>query len=224
MCIDEDVYWEQLAVCRRKLQRIGKERLLCIDQTGIKGSMRSRYSLAPPGVNAQVHIQRPPTYTQRYDVMGALLGDRLLPVDILTPYKKGQLHIRGYTKELLLSYFRTKVAPELITLGREGIVVCMDQGLTVTKQEVIDAFNDGGYTSTQDVVMFPTGTGKYLNPLDNTFWHAFKVRFESYAPTTKAQIINAIHQSWNAATQQEINNYYHHCALYVGDDPYTGRT
>ena len=59
------------------------------------------YSLAPPGVNAQVHIQRPPTYTQRYDVMGALLGDRLLPVDILTPYKKGQLHIRGYTKELL---------------------------------------------------------------------------------------------------------------------------
>ena len=91
MCIDEDVYWEQLAVCRRKLQRIGKERLLCIDQTGIKGSMRSRYSLAPPGVNAQVHIQRPPTYTQRYDVMGALLGDRLLPVDILTPSLKASI-------------------------------------------------------------------------------------------------------------------------------------
>ena len=119
MCIDEDVYWEQLAACRRKLQRVGKERLLCIDQTGVKGSMRSRYSLAPPGVNAQVHIQRPPSYTKRYDVMGALLGDRLLPVDILTPHNKAQQHIRGYTKELLLSYFTNTVAPELITLDRK---------------------------------------------------------------------------------------------------------
>ena len=223
VCIDEDAYWEQLAACRRKLQRVNKQHLLCIDQTGVKDSDRSGYSLAPPGLRALVSIDRPASYTHRYDVMGALLGDQQLPIDILTPTTKAQQHIKGYTKELLLSYFSTKLAPHLIELGRTDIVVCMDKGLHVSKEEVISAMAQAGYTTVKDVVVLPTATGKYLNPLDNTFWHAFKLRFQRMSKHTEQQIIHAINECWNAATQQHITNYYHHCALYRGDDPYKGR-
>ena len=220
---DYEEYWEQLAACRRKLQRVNKHRLLCIDQTGVKGSDRSRYSLAPPGHRALVSVDRPASYTKRYDIMGALLGDQQLPIDILTPHDKAQQHIRGYTKELLLSYFTTKLAPRLVELGRDDIVVCMDKGLHVNKEEVVSAMAQGGYTTVKDVIVLPTATGKYLNPLDNTFWHAFKHRFEGMAHKTDSQIIRCVNECWDAATQQQIKNYYHHCALYVDDDPYKGR-
>ena len=224
VCKEAETYWEELAACRRKLQRVNKQHLLCIDQTGVKGSDRSHYSLAPPGHRALVSVDRPASYTQRYDIMGALLGDQQLPIDILTPRDKAQQHIRGYTKELLLSYFTNKLAPRVSELGRDNIVVCMDKGLHVSKEEVVSAMAQGGYTTVKDVIVLPTATGKYLNPLDNTFWHAFKHRFEGMTHKTDSQIIRCTNECWDAATQQEIKNYYHHCALYVGDDPYKGRT
>jgi hypothetical protein len=194
-----------------------------MDQTGVKGSDRSHYSLAPSGEPAVVSVDRPPSYTQRYDIMGALLSDQQLPIDILTPHDKAQQHIRGYTKELLLSYFTNKLALRLIELGRSNIVVCMDKGLHVSKEEVVSAMAQGGYTTVKDVITFPTATGKHINPLDNTFWHAFKNKFEGMTHNTDAQIIRAIHTCWNAPTPEQINNYYHHCALYAGEDPYKGR-
>jgi hypothetical protein len=154
--------------------------------------------------------------------MGCLLVDRAFPLDILTPTDKTEAGIRGYTKELLLGYFTNTVAPELIAMNRQHIVVCMDKGLAPTKQQVIDAFMAGGYNTVDDVIIYPTDTGKYLNPLDNTLWHTFKDRIRKVAPTTEQQIITSIHNSWNAITTHEINNYYHHCALYRGQDPYTG--
>ncbi|CAF3963061.1 unnamed protein product [Rotaria sp. Silwood1] len=81
-----------------------------IDQIGVKGSNRFTYNLAPPNKDALVPSVRPVTYIKRYDVMAALLGDQVLPIDILTPETKAQLGIRGYTKQLVLSYLQHKLA------------------------------------------------------------------------------------------------------------------
>ena len=213
-----------VAACRRKLQRVNKKHLLFIDQTGVKGTDHSHYSLAPEGQPAIVSVPRPPSYTQRYDITGALLADQQLPIHILTPHAKAQEHIRGYTKQILLSYFTNQLAPRLLELGRSNIVVCMDQGLHVSKDEVVAAMAQGGYTTVKDVIILPTATGKHINPLDNTFWHAFKYKFQGMTHTTDAQTIHAINTCYNAATPQQITNYYHHCALYSGEDPYAGRT
>lgn len=170
VCIDENAYWEGIAACRRKMHGISKHHLLVVDQTGVKGSMRVNYSLAPANSPAPITIRKTASYSPRYDVMGSLLVDRTLPVDILTPTYKTEAGIRGYTKELLLGYFTNTVAPELIAMNRQHIVVCMDRGLAPTKQQVIDAFAAGGYNTIDDVIIYPTDSGKYLNPLDNTLW------------------------------------------------------
>ncbi|CAF3933676.1 unnamed protein product, partial [Rotaria sp. Silwood1] len=67
------------------------------------------YNLAPPNKDALVPSVRPVTYIKRYDVMAALLGDQVLPIDILTPETKAQLGIRGYTKQLVLSYLQHNI-------------------------------------------------------------------------------------------------------------------
>ena len=224
VCADTDSYWEQLAACRTKLQRVGKQRLLVMDQTGIKATQRAGYTLAPSGVVPRVRTTAVPTYTPRFDVMGALLSDQVLPVDVLTPARKRTLGIKGYTKRLVLDYLRTKLAPALTALNRDRVVVAIDKGLALKKQDVVNAFSAGGYDGIEDVVIFPTATAKYLSPLDNNFWSAFKRRFQNYAPTTDTAAVHAIHNAWKAATAQEIDAYYHHCALYRGDDPYSGRT
>ena len=114
VCIDPNAYWKGIATCRRQMHHINKRHLLVIDQTGVKGSLCANYSLAP-----SKRIHKTPTYSLRYDVMGSLLVDHAFPVNILTPADKTESDIRGYTKELLLSYFTNIVAPELITLDRK---------------------------------------------------------------------------------------------------------
>ena len=101
MCSDSDSYWIQLAACRAKLQRVGKQRLLVMDQTGIKTTQNSGYTLAPSNVQPRVSLKSAPSYTPRFDVMSALLCDQVLPVDVLTPDKKRKMGIKGYTKELV---------------------------------------------------------------------------------------------------------------------------
>ncbi|CAF1474546.1 unnamed protein product, partial [Rotaria sordida] len=78
--------------------------------------------------------------------------------------------------------------------------------------QLVQQFVNGSFTGIKRVVIFPTATGKHVNPLDNTFWHAMKVRFPKLAPTTEYQIIHAIHHSYRIASKTDIRNYYHCCA------------
>jgi hypothetical protein len=70
VCIDENAYWEGIAACRRQIHHINKHHLLVIDQTGVKGSLRVNYSLAPPNRKATLAIRQTASYSTRYDVYG----------------------------------------------------------------------------------------------------------------------------------------------------------
>jgi hypothetical protein len=221
--VDENAYWEGIAAIRRKLQRVDKKRVLCIDQTGVKESLRSLYSLAPSNTPARIRIRKSASYSPRFDVCGAILGDRTLPAEVLTPAYRKEHGVGGYTKPLLLEFLEQKVAPQLVELDRQGMIVCLDKGLAPTQQEVRDALAAGGYTAVEEVILYPTDTGKHLNPLDNTLWRPFKDRIRQAAPTTEQEVLTAIDNSWSAVTAEEISNHYHKCALYPGQDPFTER-
>jgi hypothetical protein len=73
--------------------------------------------------------------------------------------------VRGYTKQLILEWLNEELSQSLQAMAPRKIVVCMDKGLKITKEEVMEELEDGGATNVQDALIMPTNAGKLANRL-----------------------------------------------------------
>jgi hypothetical protein len=124
--------------------------------------------------------------------------------------KKG---VKGYTKSMLKKFLKEKLAPKIKRMKEKDVVIGLDKGLHMKREEVLQELKDGGAKNILDAWIFPTSTAKYVNPLDNTLWHSLKERVRARKPESEDATATAMEEEFMAIDQADIKGYYRHCAL-----------
>jgi DDE superfamily endonuclease len=221
-------YRESVAKFRRKCQHVKKCRLIFIDGTGIRSEPRQLKGLAPKGLPALTSSSKPEKYQPRVDMYGAIAYTGPLACETVTStQRKGIVNtrtrkkgVRGYTKSMVKNFLKEKLAPRVKRLKEQDVIIGLDKGLAVKREEVLQALEDGGARNIRDAWTFPTSTAKYVNPLDNTLWHSLKERVRARQPQSEDETATAMEEEFMAITEADIKGYYRHCALTRRSDPY----
>ena len=219
-----------MAKFRRRCQRVKKNRLVFIDGTGMRAEPRKLKGLAPRGKTAVTTASKPEKYQPRVDMYGAIAYTGPLVCETVTSTQRrtivntrtGKKGVKGYTKSMLREFLKEKLAPKIKRMKEKQVIIGLDKGLALKKEEVLEDIKAGGAKNIHDVWIFPTSTAKYVNPLDNTLWHSLKERVRARKPQSEEETATALEEEFMAITEADIKGYYHHCALTRRSDPRKG--
>lgn len=220
-------YAEQVAKFRRKCQRISKNSLVFIDGTGMRAEPRKLRGLSPKGKAAVTKASKPEKYEPRVDMYGAISYTGPLACETVTSTERktivntrtGKKGVKGYTKSMLRKFLQEKLAAKLKRMKADQVIIGLDKGLNLKKEEVLEDVQAGGAKNISDAWIFPTSTAKYVNPLDNSLWHSLKERVRARKPQSEDETATAMEEEFMAIPEADIKGYYRHCGLTQGSDP-----
>lgn len=206
---------------RRKCQRTKKQRLVFIDGTGMRAEPRKLKGLAPQGKTPITLASKPEKYQPRVDMYGAINYSGPLVCETVTSTQRktiintrtGKKGVRGYTKSMLKRFLKEKLAPEIKKIKEKKIIIGLDKGLALSREEVLQEIKAGGASNIGDAWVFPTSTAKFVNPLDNTLWHSLKERVRARKPENENETASAMEEEFMAISEADVQGYYRHCAL-----------
>jgi len=216
-----------VAQFRRKCQNVKTGRLIFIDGTGMKSEPRNIRGLAPKGRPALTRASKPDKYQPRVDMYGAIAYTGPLACETVTSTQRkgivntrtGKKGVRGFTKSMVKKFLREKVAPQIKRMKEKNVIIGMDKGLALKREEVIEELEGGGARNIHNAWPFPTSTAKYVNPLDNTLWHSLKERVRARKPQSEDETATAMEEEFMSISEANIKGYYRHCALTRRSDP-----
>jgi hypothetical protein len=216
-----------VAKFRRKCQRVKKNSLVFIDGTGMRAEPRKLKGLAPKGKTAVTRASKPEKYQPRVDMYGAIAYTGPLACETVTSTQRkaivntrtGKKGVRGYTKSMLRKFLKEKLAPKIKRMKEKQVIIGLDKGLALKKEEVLEDIQAGGAKNIHDAWIFPTSTAKYVNPLDNTLWHSLKERVRARKPQSEEETATALEEEFMSISEADIKGYYRHCALTRRSDP-----
>lgn len=84
--------------------------------------------------------------------------------------------------------------------------ILMDDLKAHSNPLVKDMLEEQGAT----VMIFPKGTGKLLDPVDNSFNSPLKTHYYQYPKSTHTEMLTAIYNSYYKATEESIQRYWYH--------------
>ena len=227
-CLDSQDYHDSVAKFRRKCQKVKKNSLVFIDGTGMRAEPRKLKGLAPKGQPAVTRASKPEKYEPRVDMYGAVAYTGPLVCETVTSTQRkaimntrtGKKGVRGYTKSMVKKFLREKMAPQIKRMKEKKVIIGLDKGLALKREEVLQEIAAGRARNIHDVWIFPTSTAKYVNPLDNTLWHSLKERVRERKPQTEDETAAAMEEEFMAISEADMKGYYRHCALTRRSDPF----
>jgi hypothetical protein len=212
---------DSIALLRRKLQRISNNKIIFIDETHVRFSDAPNTTLVAPGEKQFVVASDTSHYAARYDMIAGVIGDRVLPPIIFSPNDRKGLGVHGITEQMLIDYIEDILARTVSALDRYPVFLVCDRASIHTPTKIREAFWNVGCEELVEVLYMPTNAAKKMSPLDNSLFHEWKERVRNHAPYTEKNIISAMIKEWEATTQKHIKQYFHHCGITYGCDPYT---
>lgn len=223
-------YQNSVITFRRKCQRVAKSSLVFIDGSGMRSEPRQLTGLALAGKRAKSTTKKAEKYEPRVDIFGAVGFNEPLACETATSTQRkritntrtGKRGVKGYTKNMVKTFLRTKLAPKIKANGLKKVIVCMDKGLAFKEAEVLEELHAGGANGVEQAWIFPTNTAKHVNPLDNTLWHSLKQRVRKRNPRSESQTARFITNEFMAIPQKELHSYFANCKLTQQSDPKEG--
>ena len=208
--MDTHAFQSRMELFQNKCRRMAKNKLIFLDATGINIGAKPIYGLAPRGKAATVKIQRPKRYQGRVDFIGAIQGYKPIACQVITPTDRHEEGVKGVTKPMMKSFLRETLAPKMDV---KGSVVIMDKGLRFKPEEILHELKEGGCQCVAEAWILPTGTGKYLNPLDNNLWHELKDAVRDDTSETENDTVDSLIGHFMAMTEDNIKGHYRNCGL-----------
>lgn len=202
--LEEKIVIEHAKAFQRKCQRIAKQQLVFIDETNLETQARPRRGLHAPGLKANVSAITYPSFQGQVNFIGAISYNGWLAYETLTPSERQSLGVRGWNKTLVKDFLRKKLAKKLNGLSPKGVIVCHDTGLKFQAEEIKEELQAGGATKVKDAWILPTDTGKYVNPLDNNFWHEMKDLTRDMNPQGEDDLARKMGKAFNPFSSKSI--------------------
>jgi hypothetical protein len=194
----------------------------------MRAEPRKLKGLAPQGKTPITTASKPEKYQPRVDMYGAITYTGPLVCETVTSTQRktiintrtGKKGVRGYTKAMLKKFLKEKLAPKIRRMKEKEVVIGLDKGLAISREEVLQEIKAGGAKNIHDAWVFPTSTAKFVNPLDNTLWHSLKERVRSRKPECENETASVMEQEFMAISEADVKAYYRHCALTRRLDPF----
>jgi hypothetical protein len=203
---------------RRKLQKIGRNHVLFLDETALRLSEAATHTLVLPGEQPFVLATETTSYSARYDMIACTVGDRVLVPKIFTPKERAGADVRGINRAMLLQFVDDVLAQAVEGLDRYPLTLVLDRASIHKNVDALrQAFADRGSESIKDILLMPANAAKRLSPLDNALFHDWKEECRKHTPATKDNIERIMSDAWN---KMKPGPHYKHAGLLRGQDPY----
>jgi hypothetical protein len=207
---------EQIAVVRRKLQRIGTNHVLFLDETHKREGDVQNYTIVLPGEPSYIQSANTSSYATRFDMITCCSGTTTLPPIIYSP----QQRVRGVNTAMLLQYIRDLLAQAAGALDTYPLLLLLDRSGIHNEEKILQEFHDWGCQELTEVIKIPTASAKRLSPLDNSLFNVWRQRVLSSGSLTLANIKQRMSDAWNSLTTADIRAQYRHCGLMRNQDVY----
>ena len=207
---------EEIAKVRRKLQRIGTQHILVLDETHKREGDVDNYTIVLPGEPPYIETSATDSYASRYDMIACCSGYTVLPPIIYSPTERD----KGVTQAMLLEYIRNLLAQSAGALDTFPLILLLDKAPIHSEGKIIETFHDWGCQELTEVIRIPTASAKRLSPLDHSLFNLWRQRVLSSGPLTKRNIKQRMSDAWNSFTSSEIQAQYRHCGLMRHQDVY----
>ncbi len=219
LLIDVD-YWHEIAKFRKFLQRIPNDKLVFFDEIAIYATMLPHRTLVAPGHQALIIVDKPLAYAERYDFIGAINGSQAIACMTLTPIDRKNRNIKGVKKEVVNDWIVNVLAPAINRLCINNMYLICDKSRAHNKTNMMEALKADRCNSVVDIYHMPTASAKYISPLDNPIWHAFREVLRKQYPFTTINLPPLLSQTFYSLPEQQISNAYRKCAIIYGYDVY----
>jgi hypothetical protein len=207
---------EQIAKVRRKIQRVGINHILFVDETHKREGDVTNYTIHLPHEPTSIRTSSTSSYARRYDMIASCSGDKVLPPRIYSPNERG----KGINKELLLEHVRNLLAQAAGALDVYPLILYFDRSTIHSEEEIKQEFHDWGCQELVAAIKIPPASAKRLSPLDNSLFNVWRQRVLESGPLTKDNIKHRMTTAWESITKDEIHAQYRHCGLMRHQDPY----
>jgi hypothetical protein len=207
---------DEIAKVRRKLQRIGTNHVLFIDETHKREGDVQNYTIVLPGEPSCVETSATSKYAPRFDMIACCSGHSVLPPIIYSPKERD----RGINQHMLLEYIRNLLAQAAGALDTYPLLLVLDRATIHDEAKIIQEFHDWGCQELTQIIKMPPAAAKRLSPLDNSLFNLWRSKVLAVGPLTKANIKQRMSDAWNQLTEADILPQYRNCGLMRHQDPY----
>lgn len=209
---------DAIADIRRKLRHIGMNKIIFLDETHLRLSETPNHTLVLPDHQPYVEATETSQYSQRYDMIAACVGDRVLVPKIFSPTDRINASSSGINRRMLLTFIDDILAQAVEGLDRYPLTLVLDRAsIHMNTDAILQAFRDRSSESITQILLMPPNSAKRLSPLDNSLFHSWKEECRKKCPATKVNIKRIMSDAWN---KMEPQQYYRHCGLTRSKDVY----
>jgi hypothetical protein len=211
---------DSIADLRRKIQTVGAQHVLFLDEVPFKLSETESHTLVLPGESAYVEVDDTSSYAPRYDMIAACSETEVLPPLIFTPSERDALGVRGINQKMLIKYIQDILAQACGALDRYPLYLVLDRASIHNEQKIVEAFHDNGCQELVEVWKMPPKTAKRMSPLDNALFHHWKERVRKLGKVSKNNALQRMADEWNNLPPSLLRSQYRYCGLVRWQDPY----
>lgn len=215
-CVVSREQCEEIAKIRRKLQRLGTNHILFLDETYKREGDVQNYTIVLPNESSFIETSSTSSYSARYDMIACCSGQRVLPPIIYSPNERES----GITQHMLLEYVRNLLAQSAGALNTYPLVLIVDRAGIHNEDKIKEEFHDWGCQELTQVIKMPSAAAKRLSPLDNSLFNLWRHRVLESGPLIRTNIKKKMIAAWESITTKEILAQYRHCGLMRNQDPY----
>jgi hypothetical protein len=219
--IVNDISCDAIAKLRRKLQRVSNNKIIFIDETHIKINEASTTTTpVAPGEKPYVVVTDSSSYAARYDMIAAIVGNKVLPPLIFTPQDRKARKANGINSEMFIDYIENILYPSISELDPCPIYLVLDKLNIYNVSKIEQAFCDVGCTELTEILIIPIQAAKRVNSLNNTLFHEWKERIRQNSLLTEENVVMTMINEWYNTKEVNIKHHYGHCAITYGQNVY----
>ena len=174
-------------------------------------TMVPQRTLVAPGQQPVILVRQPSAYAKRFDFIGAINGSQPIACGTLTPEHRVTLRVKGFRKKVVNQWITDTLAPSIIQLDIKNLYLICDKSSSHNPIDMMQALRGGKCYCVKKILQMPTGSAKYLSPLDNPLWHSFRETIRSKHPLTSIDIPALLSQTFYSLSTQQIKNAYRKC-------------
>lgn len=207
---------DEIAVIRRKLQRIKEGHVFFLDETALRVNEAPTHTIVLPEQQPYVIVEDTTAYAKRFDMIACCSVKETLPPIIYSPNERR----KGIDTEMLLAYIRDFLAQSMGALDRYPITLVLDRSTIHNTEKMMQAFHDWGCQELVEIIKMPAQSAKRLSPLDNALFHDWKQHCRNSEVITSDSIRRVMNNQWSNINPSLLRAHYSHCLLLPRQNPY----
>jgi hypothetical protein len=211
---------DSIAELRRKIQTVGADHVLFLDEVPFKVNEAPSHTIVSPGETAYIEVEENSSYAAKFDMIACYTSIEVLPPIIFSPEDRAALGQSGINHKMLIKYIQDILAQACGALNRYPLYLVLDRASIHNEEKILEAFHDNGCQELVEVWKMPTKAAKRMSPLDNALFHHWKERIRNGVQITKNNIVTRMADEWNNLPSSLIRSQYRHCGLLRWHDLY----